>query len=481
MVDHDDEAFARLGGSDPATGSHPDLHSLRARIAAKAPASQGSDRVTAVTDDVLRGSRVRTPWIAAAAVAALGMGGGGYALGAHQAEPTTSVVAGESTGSGAGADSAGREPGSMFGASSDEASSADVAPSATEVPQAEDEGSSSRSGSSWDMGPVRLTAGPGLSDQPSTGEVRALVSDLDPDAFLADWAAELGLDTVAPQPEDGGSQWYGEHVLIEPDTFKVVSASVYGNGPLSFSYEDQLRSPYCADMYSGMDEEGLAMMREEMTKALGPGFTLPDPSQCVAVSDQAPSSEQGLAAAKDFLASTGLDVDSYTFEVPDYGESGSVMVEGWPSEGTRYGDLNVSVSVGPDGVYSAYGALGEMTSLGDYPVISAVEAVERYGQREFSVDYSVMIADDMNGWEGETSFPAPDYTAPEPVPVEPGMKIPLLLKDKVVTSAELTTGTIYTQTGGSLEVPTWKLITEDGLHYAVFAVADEAIDWQSWE
>ena len=71
MVEHDDEAIHRLRASDPATGSHPDLHRLRSLIAQKAPASQGADRATAVDDELLRGPRLRTPWVAAAAVAEL--------------------------------------------------------------------------------------------------------------------------------------------------------------------------------------------------------------------------------------------------------------------------------------------------------------------------------------------------------------------------------------------------------------------------
>ena len=61
------------------------------------------------------------------------------------------------------------------------------------------------------------------------------------------------------------------------------------------------------------------------------------------------------------------------------------------------------------------------------------------------------------------------------------MKIPLLLKEKTVTGAELVQGFVWTQAGTSLEVPAWRLTTEDGMHYAVLAVADEAIDWVSWE
>ena len=89
MVNHDDDdALARLRASDPATGSHPDLRSLRHRIAQKAPASVGADTATRVHDDVFRGQGLRAPWIAAAAVAAFGFGAGGDAVGAPQGSGT---------------------------------------------------------------------------------------------------------------------------------------------------------------------------------------------------------------------------------------------------------------------------------------------------------------------------------------------------------------------------------------------------------
>jgi hypothetical protein len=289
---------------------------------------------------------------------------------------------------------------------------------------------------------------------------------------------------VRPEASDEAAGWYGENVLVEPDTLRILSVDSQGGGGMHFSYDDQLNGPYCKDMWAGTSPEDLEMMREEWSKAMGPDIPVPEPSMCHDVSGSAPSQEQAVAAAEDFLASTGLDLSTYTLEASDYQEPGasSISVDGWPEGGMPGGDLSVHLVVSAAGVVNAWGAVGEMTSLGDYPVISAAEAVDRFGKREFSNDYGVSLAEDMMPFEGDmSSMPMPDYTMPPPVPVEPGMDIPLLMKDKVVTSAELTTGTLWTQTGGSFEVPTWKLMTDDGLHYAVLAVADEAIDWIAWE
>ncbi|GAA5167703.1 hypothetical protein [Ornithinimicrobium tianjinense] len=479
MVDHD-EAMARLRDSDPATGSHPDLNALRSLVAGKAPASQGTDHVTAVHDDLMRGPSLRAPWIAAAAVAALGFGGGGYALGAAGGGETP-IVSASST------EDDSRDDGTDSGTAGESAPLGDDGAAATAMPGVDAMGSDEKSmaggsGAMFDMGPVRLQAGPGLSAERGTAPVRALTTDEDPAAFLAAWAERIDFQGVAPQPESEGAGWYGEHVLIEVDTMRVLSVSTAG-GALQLSYEDQLRSPYCTDMYEGMSAEDLATMKEEFARAMGPDIPFPDQAECQPPDGALPTTEQAVAAAKDFFASTGLDVSDYTLQASEYQDPGVnyVMVEGWP-EGQRGGELMINASVGPDGVYSAWGAVGEMTSLGDYPVISAVEAVERYGQRAFAVEYTVTLAEDLAAQSGPTdslTMPVPEYDPPESGPLAPGDPLPLLMADKVVTDAELTSGTMWTSSG-SVEVPAWKLVTDDGAHYSVLALTDESIKWVDW-
>ena len=151
-------------------------------------------------------------------------------------------------------------------------------------------------------------------------------------------------------------------------------------------------------------------------------------------------------------------------------------------EGLASVDLkHISLTVGPEGVIAAYAGLGEMVPIGDYPVISPTEAVERYGEKEFSQEYGVQLPEDLEDTRPPgtgTTFVAPDL--PDAPEVEDGMSLPLLLKDKEVTGAELVRGTIYTHSG-NMEVPVWELSTDDGMTYPVMAVADESIDWIAWE
>ncbi len=484
MVDHDDEALHRLRASDPATGSHPDLHSLRQRIAHKAPASQGSDRATRLHDDVLRGSGPRAPWVAAAVVAALSFGAGGYALGAQQ-DPGGGggqLLAGQPEGEDPPPDPAGATSGpegwmeaAASGEAMDGAMGGDMAAGGVSE--------SSMAGEAYDPGPVRLTAGPGLPAEGGTGEVRALVSDEDPDAFLDAWSERIGFEGVRAAEPKGAESWFSGDAIYDTEGGRMLSVHDEGGGPLGFSYEDMFKNPWCADSYSGMPEDELERVRQEWSEAFGADVPFPDSSRCVPPAGEAPSDEQALSAAEDFLATTGLDLSGYDLQVAEYRDETTslVMVEGWPT-GQSYGQVMVNAQVGPDGVVSAYGTVGEMTSLGDYPLISAVEAVERYGQREFGMEYGITLAEDMAaGMTEATTLPAePGYEMPEPAPVTPGMKIPMLLKEKTVTGAELTTGTMWANAGAPLEVPTWRLTTEDGMHYAVLALADEAIDWQGW-
>lgn len=481
MVDHDDEAMTRLRASDPATGSDPDLHSLRRRLAAKAPASQGEDSATRLSDDIFRGPGLRAPWIAAAAVLALGFGAGGYAVGAAQAPggggPLVAAQ-GEDDTSGA----TGEPEGSPEQAGPDLAGEGLDAADQGAVEQSTAMGGDS---GTWDPGPVRLTAGPDLPTARGTGQVRAIVSDEDPEEFLQTWADRIGFEGVRAAEDTEGMGWFPPDALYDVENGRMLSASLDGGSSLTFSYEDMFASPWCKESYSGIPEPELDRVRQEWARAFGEDVPFPDASRCEDVSGPAPGQEQAIAAARDFLETTGLDLSAYTLRVPEYQDetANQVMVEGWP-EGGRQGHLMVTAQVGPTGVISAYGTVGELTSLGDYPLISAVEAVERYGQREFGMEYGVTLAEDVAAGETDATTmpvePGPELQMPEPVRVEPGMRIPMLLKEKVVTGAELTTGTMWAQASGPLEVPTWKLTTEDGMHYAVLALAEEAIEWQSW-
>lgn len=507
MVEHEDEAIHRMRAGDPATGSHPDLHRLRELIAHKAPASQGADRATAVDDELLRGPRLRAPWIAAAAVAALAVGAGGYALGTQQpgtspaadgaqhqagaAAPGTDDSGEPSDGAGTDdSDDAGTEDSSGW---ADAEADADMGIAAGHTAEGEESytdmgggmgGDAAGSGPAWDPGPVRLTAGEGLPGSPGTAEVRVVQSEQTPQEFLDAWTAETGFEGL-PVPESDyffGPDYPGT-ASLDVDAGVMVMVSNDG-GALHFSYDDIYGNEYCSEMYTGVADEDLQLIKEDWARGYGPDLPFPTPENCDEITGEAPSEEQAKAVASNFFEQAGLDVAAYTFTTYAEGDpSKMVMVDAELSDGAGTGDLLLSATVGPDGVVTAYGSIGELATLGEYPVISAADAVERYGSREFSLEYGVSIADDYATWTEEDweDVQMPEYTLPEKQPLQPGDKIPMLLKDKVVTGAELVRGTMWTEGAGSIEVPVWKLTTTDGMYYPVLALAEEAIEFQSWE
>lgn len=469
MVDHD-SAMDRLRTSDPATGSHPDLHSLRDLVAQKAPASLGSDEVTRIHDDPLRGSRARAPWVAAAAVAAIGLGAGGYALGMQQVETAPVADQTQVEPASPGLDLA-TEALPRGGMALDGEESMILEDGVTDEDMASED-----YGMFYDPGAVRLVAGEGLPAGPGTGEVLATVSDQDPEEFATSLAEHLGMDAV-PAPE--GESWgYDATDLVDAQTGQVIHASTDG-GPLNFHYESIFASEWCLQMFEGLTEEDMAVVQEDWARSYGPGMPLPDASSCRTPEGPAPSEEQAKVWAEEFFAGAGVDTSGFTVEVYAPDDSTTVNLDYWP-EGLQYGQLHLSAVIGPDGVTSAYGMVGELSSLGDYPVISAAEAVDRYGTREWSTDYSVSIPEDSEPWLGN-GMSMPSYELTEPTVLQPGDRIPLLLKEKTVTGAELVQGTLYTPNSGELQVPAWKLLTEDGMYYAVLALADEALDLRSWE
>ena len=460
---HGDEGLHRLQASDPATGSHPDLHRLRSLVAHKAPASQGAERASRVDDDLLRGPAIRAPWVAAACIAALAIGAGGYALGTQRGSGTL-LVAGEDSllaPAGAGIDAGlGAElAGESFSMSSSAAEGA---------------------AEPYDPGPVRLVPGAGLSAERTTAPVRVLRSEEDPQAFVDEWARTLGLQG-APIPTDVEFLGEGTVGLAEAETGRMIMASTEGGG-LHVSYTDVFSSPDCRETLEMGYAQEREMLQEFWEGTFGAGTPLPTAQDCRDVGDERPTDEQALAAARDFLTLAGIPTEGFDVQVQDYADEGSstVYVEAAP-EGGAYGPRHITLTVGPAGVVDASAGLGEMVSLGDYPVISPVEAVQRYGLREFSMEYGVQLPQDLEevtADPGERTFVEPQI--PDSPEISDGMDLPLLLKDKEVTGATLVQGTIYTQSG-SMEVPTWELTTDDGMSYPVMAVADEAIDWVAWE
>jgi hypothetical protein len=448
MVDHDDEALERMRAADPAIGSHPDLSALRRKLSRTTPlgltGGWQDDRAVPVTDGTTRGSRGSL--VAAAAVVALGLGVGGYALGAQTAAPD----------GGSGADLAGTAP-------------EQPGPVADARPMQE----SSSSGGGSDMGfggaadssmaamlPTVLRAGSGLSTAGGTGEVRAVQPpDLDEDAFLRSWAAALGL---AGEPEGGDD--------YRSLTDGTVSISIYGGTYPSLDYMDSSLDPWCSDV---VVEERSASPEGDVSILPAPEVDCPDDGDATLPDDRA------LALAKEFLAGVGVPAEAYDLTVEPFGGGRGAYVNGALKDGDLPQQLWANITVVPEGVANANVQLAaELVPMGEYPLVSPVEAVERFSDPRFASWGTVYVpALDGEGWAVpfteekwvEPTWPDVDRSA--------GAPIPFWISEATVVEARIEDGVLSLPSGDEFVVPTYVLTDDQGRHHTMIALADEALDF----
>lgn len=500
MSEHDDEAVNRLRAADPAIGSQPDLHAVRSRLAGRTPLGEGGgfqfsapgDVAVRVHDPANRTNRV--PMMAAAAIAAVGLGVGGYLLGNQQVTPPSAAPGGTD---------GGRESDGSFEASAPERtfggiSSGDIGGTAAS------ESAPMGGSDSWSpYGNAVLKAGPALPDEPSTAEVFARQApDADPDELLRDWADRLGM---AGEPVELD----GQRAIVEDQ--RVIAVLTYDGG-VSLNYNNLAFDPFCSEM-AAMSASERADVQQRWDEAESTqAFPVPEPEDCVPstpVSDDAAA----IAMTEEFFTTMGLDPADYRFEVYRYdtevgvgeqgfreedlgaeGGDGATMtagpgvsgssatgevvpmadVQAYPASQPGLTEPDFTAQVTGEGVVNLYGTLGDYASIGSYPVISAVEAVERFGDPVFANSGVFYVPEPYT--EGEPYGEPWVYEEPDPVTLIPGEPIPYPVNRVTITSAELTQGVLQVPGSGTVQVPAWRLVDEDGGHYHVLALADEALD-----
>jgi hypothetical protein len=179
-----------------------------------------------------------------------------------------------------------------------------------------------------------------------------------------------------------------------------------------------------------------------------------------------------VAEARDFLATTGLDLSGYEYAAESFYGDPYVQVTGRPAEGGHSTSVNVVVTGA--GVAHASGSLGEYASLGDYPVVSEVEAVNRFNDTRFSNQGFVWIPALDGDGEGHVTEPGREVTMVAPSAGDP---IPFPTSEATIVEATLARGVMNLPDGTELIVPAYDLVDEDGRHYPMLAVADDALDF----
>lgn len=444
MSTDDDDALRRLRDADPARGSRADPWQLRSSVDRAIADESGADEVSWEGRRVGRLGR-GTAYLAAACVAALVVGVGGYALGQSRADERVSAAASSADGDGAGTDSAGggqnvehagRSEGESFGWFG----GMPGAPFADSLAMYGDTG----------MGgtPQRLVPGDTLSTE-GGGEAEVLVqrpADLDIEAELNEIAERMDISGSVTGEQD----WHS----IQQDGRSV--SSYRDPSGLNLAYDNMYLSPGCA------------AMAEEMAAGSGPApdpFGDLDPDQCLPNPTETVSSVDAEKMARQVAADLGVDPAGLQFETHE-----QQMPEGWVSATSTKQDgerITLDVGLRAEGVISANILRRREESLGLYPVISPVEAVERandpiLGRLPITPDGS-----SQGDWSTQT------WT--ETTPMEPGDPIPVPGRIATATSATLSEGQLVNGSGGVYTVPIYLLTLDKGHKVAVVALAQDAL------
>jgi hypothetical protein len=136
--------------------------------------------------------------------------------------------------------------------------------------------------------------------------------------------------------------------------------------------------------------------------------------------------------------------------------------------------------VSASGIANLYGFLAETISLGQYPVVSEAEAVERLGDPRFGTSGGMIAqaTDARAAQEDDTAssdmMPAPNPTVP-PAPA-PGAQIAWPVTDVTIESARLGVAQQQMPDGAVLLLPAYELRDADGNVWPVLAVAEDMLD-----
>lgn len=450
-------------------------------------AASRSDAGTPVPTDELaaRRARRRTGWIAAtAAVALVAVGSGGYLAGAVGASGPDGV--GESTAEApitleapaGAADSRGAGPAAGPMAATGTGMAAESADQKLSYPYG-----------FW--GRTVFHAGTGLSTSGSEAEAFGL----DPAGVLSAETARRVGDALGAsgKPRQEGGSW-----VVGPADGSGPTVHVYVDGSGSFDFYDPAQDPWSCPLPDkgepgttepdkaepGTADEGGTKDEEGTTDEGGADSSeiLPAPDCPTVTPDAAPATGEAVAALREVMDRLGVDPAGFELEASESHEDDPwrYVTASQVVEGQRTG-LSWSASVSASGIANLYGFLAETISLGQYPVVSEAEAVERLGDPRFGTSGGMIAqaADARAAQEGDTAssdmMPAPNPTVP-PTPT-PGAQIAWPVTDVTITSGRLGVAQQYMPDGAVLLLPAYELRDADGNVWPVLAVAEEVLDF----
>ncbi|WP_147915940.1 hypothetical protein [Ruania zhangjianzhongii] len=437
---NDEDPLQRLRAADPAAGSSaPDHRRIRAAVDRRlaetgrpsGAAPEAADRERAAGSDAgrdeLSGRRRRRQPLryAAAAVGAVLLLGGGYAAGSGtgglNAGSTADVASGESQAEDAGPEGA-----------------PDLA-----TPEPGDGGdSTSGSGQEPALEPQRtvFTAGD-LPEGPAQAPVYSLgASASETGEQAARLAAALEL---AGDPEEENGTW-----VVGGDDGDSATLRLHPAGLLEYA-DPGLQGWDCQPVQPQTEPDSPTSSPQE------------DGQSAAADCADVPAPPDAAATFAAFLTDAGLDAEQYEIRTDDSSPGASVTAT--LRLGELESDLRISATIVPDGIAAVGGTVATPADLGEYPLISPTEAVERLMDPRFTGSSDVLAVPDprftdrADGSSGVVAVPDPRFSGPAP---SAGSPVPWPVRQVEITTAELTLVSVLTSTG-VLVLPTYQLTGTD--------------------
>lgn len=453
----EDAAVARLRAADPGAGVGPDTVALRSAVDERRAAP---DVPADVPDELAaRRSRRWTGWpakIAGVAAAALVVGGGGgYAIGA----------AGDSPAPAAAAISL-QAPGGALNGTAPTAARDSAAPESSLMA-----GDASRSYWPGMYGRTVFTAS-GLSDAGTVAHAWALdAAQSFSEQTIAAAAAALG---VAGTPVLADGWW-----TVGPNDGTAATVQLYADGTGSLSYWDPAKDTWaCATVSTVPTVPTEDLSKSEADPSVG---IAPEPDPCTQRDlGPAPQGDAATNQLRDILTALGVDPAGFELVAEEYGDPMMTYVTAYGVlDGQRTG-LTWSATLTGAGVQSLYGSTAPLVDLGEFQVISPVEAVQRLSDPRFGSGsgwYGPLMAD--AGIAVDETAAAPMEPPTVPPTATAGSAISWPVDQATIVQARLGVA-VQTQVNGSaLLVPTYELTSDDGGIWTVIAVADSHLDFST--
>lgn len=190
--------------------------------------------------------------------------------------------------------------------------------------------------------------------------------------------------------------------------------------------------------------------------------------------------ERGEAALRQLILTVGEDPGQFTYEPPDTGAA-AVGATGMVATRVVDGQETTTLTFGIDlNSRSYWGYLGDVVTLGTYPVVSEQEGFDRLSDRRFAAtrsawppfvngEYNISTEDGSN----PLTVTIPDGAAP-PAP-SPG-PVAWPVAEVTLSSARLGLAVHHQPDGTALLLPAYEFADDDGNAWSVIAVAEEALD-----